>query len=148
YPFENTQRPHIAKYRRYPGNSNAEGRYSDHNYAAFRYAEVLLTAAEALAEISGPTAEAIGYVNEVRARARNAAGVQQTFPEDVMPGLDKDQFIDLVLEERRLELSFEYKRWYDIKRRKLGERVFKGPGSLEPHNNFDPARDYLMPLPR
>lgn len=147
--FQNTQRPHIAKYRRYPGNSDAEGRYSDHNYAAMRYAEILLTAAEAAAEVNnGPTLEAISYVNEVRARARNEAGVQNSFPEDVPSGLSKDAFIDLVLEERRLELSFEYKRWYDIKRRRLGDEVFKGPNSLEPHPNFDSSRDYLMPLPR
>ena len=56
--------------------------------------------------------------------------------------------VDLVLEERRIELSFEYKRWYDIKRRKLGDVVFKGANSLEPHENFDAAKDYLMPLPR
>jgi len=147
--FQNTQRPHIAKYRRYPGNSNAEGRYSDHNYAAMRFAEVLLTAAEAAAEVNNaPTAEAIGYVNEVRARARNAAGVQGTFPEDVPTGLSKEDFINLVLDERRLELAFEYKRWYDIQRRNLGDVVFKGANSLEPHANFDANRDYLMPLPR
>jgi len=146
--FQNTKRPHIAKYSRFPGNSNTEGRYSDHNYAAFRYAEVLLIAAEAAAEVSGPTAEAIGYVNEVRARARNWAGRQTTFPANVAPGLSKEQFINLVLEERRLELAFEYKRWYDIKRRNLGEVVFKGPNSLEPHTNFNPTRDYLMPIPR
>jgi len=143
--FQNTQRPHIAKYRRFPGSSNAEGRYSDHNYIAFRYAEVLLTAAEALAEIKGgPDAEAVGYVNEVRARARHGGD----FPADVPMGLDQAQFIDLVLEERRLELSFEFKRWYDIKRRRLGEIAFKGPNSLEPHSNFDPNRDYLMPIPQ
>ena len=147
--FANTQRPHIAKYSRFPGTANGDGRRSDHNYAAFRYAEVLLIAAEALAEINnGPTAEAIGYVNEVRERARNQAGTPTNFPEDVPAGLTKDQFIDLVLDERRLELSFEYKRWYDIKRRNLGDLVFKGAGSLEPHANFDANRDYLMPLYR
>lgn len=147
--FQNTQRPHIAKYRRYPGASNAEGRYSDNNYATMRYAEVLLTAAEALAEVNGgPNAEAEGYLNEVRARARNWAGVPSTFPADVPTGLSKDDFIDLVLDDRRLELAFEYKRWYDIKRRDLGEEVFLGPNSLEKHLNFDPKRDYLMPLPR
>lgn len=147
--FDNTKRPHIAKYRRFPGSSNAEGRYSDHNYAIIRYAEVLLTAAEALTEIKGgPDAEAEGYVNQVRARARNWAGQQTNFPEDVATGLGKDEFIDLVLDERRLELSFEYKRWYDIKRRNLGVEVFTGPSSLEPHPNFDPTRDYLMPLPQ
>lgn len=146
--FQNTQRPHIAKYRRYPGESNAEGRYSDNNYATMRYAEVLLMAAEALAEINnGPNAEAEGYLNEVRARARNWAGDLQTFPEDVPTSMSKDEFIDLVLDDRRLELAFEYKRWYDIKRRNLGVEVFTGPNSLEPHPNFDPTRDYLMPLP-
>ena len=143
--FDNTKRPHIAKYARYAGNSNTEGRYSDHNYAAMRYAEVLLIAAEALAETSnGPNAEAIGYVNRIRARARQ----QTSFPEAVAAGMGKDAFINLVLEERRLELAFEYKRWYDIKRRKLGEQAFKGANALEPHANFDPNRDYLMPLPR
>jgi starch-binding outer membrane protein, SusD/RagB family len=146
--FQNTKRPHIAKYRRYPGKSNAEGRYSDHNYATMRYAEVLLIAAEALAEIGGPNAEAEGYVNEVRARARSWAGTQTDFPADVPTGLSREDFVDLVLEERRLELAFEYKRWYDIKRRNLGVEVFTGPNSLEPHPNFDPNRDYLMPLPR
>lgn len=146
--FANTQRPHIAKYARFAGTSNTEGRDSDHNYAAMRYAEVLLIAAEALAEASGgPNEEAIGYVNQIRERARNWAGRQTNFPENVSAGLSKDEFINLVLEERRLELAFEYKRWYDIKRRNLGEAVFKGPNSLEPHPNFDPSRDYLMPLP-
>lgn len=146
--FANTKRPHIAKYARFAGNSNSEGRYSDHNYPAMRYAEVLLIAAEASAEVSGPNAEAAGYVNEVRARARNWAGRQTSFPEDVSPAMSKEAFINLVLEERRLELAFEYKRWYDIKRRQLGESAFKGPNSLEPHANFNPARDYLMPIPR
>lgn len=147
--FQNTKRPHIAKYRRFPGESNAEGRYSDNNYATMRYAEVLLTAAEALAEINGGSnAEAEGYLNEVRARARNWAGKIKTFPADVPTGLSKDDFINLVLDDRRLELAFEYKRWYDIKRRQLGVEVFTGPNSLEPHPNFDPSRDYLMPLPR
>ena len=147
--FQNTKRPHIAKYRRFPGESNAEGRYSDNNYATMRYAEVLLIAAEALAEINGgSSAEAEGYINEVRARARNWAGTATSFPENVQSGLSKEEFIDLVLEERRLELAFEYKRWFDIKRRDLGVEVFTGPNSLEPHPNFDPTRDYLMPLPR
>ncbi|ACT93338.1 RagB/SusD domain protein [Dyadobacter fermentans DSM 18053] len=146
--FPNTKRPHIAKYARFAGNSNSEGRYSDHNYAAMRYAEILLIAAEASVEVNGPNAEALGYINQVRARARNWAGRPTTFPEDVKAGLAKDAMIDLILDERRLELAFEYKRWFDIKRRNLGEKVFKGPNSLEPHENFDANRDYLMPIPR
>lgn len=146
--FQNTKRPHIAKYARYAGNSNAEGRYSDHNYAAFRYAEILLIAAEASAEVNGPNAEAAGYINQIRARARNWAGKQVAFPADVTTSMTKTDFVNMILEERRLELAFEYKRWYDIKRRNLGDIVFKGANSLEPHATFSAARDYLMPLPR
>ena len=146
--YDNTQRPHIAKYARFPGNANGDTRNSDHNYSAMRYAEVLLIAAEALAEINGPNAEAEGYVNQIRERARNWGGIMTSYPENVSSGLSKDAFIDVVLNERRLELAFEYKRWYDIKRRRLGEEVFTGPTTLEPHPNFDPDRDYLMPLPQ
>jgi hypothetical protein len=71
------------------------------------------------------------------------------FPADFTSGdfSGKSDFIDGVLEERRLELSFEFKRWYDIKRRDLGVEVFTGTNSLEPHPGFDPNVHYLMPLP-
>lgn len=39
------------------------------NLRMMRYSDVLLRAAECINEISGPTAEAIGYINEVRNRA-------------------------------------------------------------------------------
>ena len=140
-------RPHIDKWRRFPGTSGAGGRFSDFNYNDFRYAEVLLIAAEAIGEISGPNDEAYGYLNQIRTRARNAAGRQRLFPQNVPTNLNKQDFINLVLEERRLELAFEFKRWYDIKRRKLGDVVFKGANSLEPRSAFDANRDYLMPIP-
>lgn len=147
YTAFNIPRPHIAKYRRYPGTSEASGNTSDNNYAVYRYAEVLLTAAEALNEINGPTNEVTGYVNQVRGRARNWAGKATNFPANVASGISKDDFRKLVLDERRLELSFEFKRWWDIKRRKLGQEVYKGSNSLEPHANFDDIR-YLLPLPQ
>jgi len=148
--FQNERRPHIAKWRRFPGNADLNGRYSDHNYPDMRYAEVLLIAAEALTETTGSaTLEAIGYLNEIRARARNRAGVPQLAPSNLLVTsfTSKNQLIDAILEDRRLELAFEFKRWYDIKRRRLGDIVFKGPNSLEPQPNFNPNRDYLMPLP-
>ena len=126
--------------------SNGNGRGSEFNYAQMRYAEVLLIAAEALNEINPGSAEADSYVNRVRARARNQAGVLSDFPEDVTPGMPQDEFRNMVLEERKWELAFEFKRWYDIKRRQLGEQVF-GAGGLEERPNFTPSRDYLLPLP-
>ena len=111
---------------RFCGNSRGDCGQSDNNYPAMRYAEVLLIAAEALNETSGPTAEAQGYVNEIRTRARNWAGTMTDFPEDVPGGLSTDEFRVLVLEERRIELAFEFKRWYDIKRRDIGNQAFTG----------------------
>ncbi len=102
-------------------------------------------AAEAGCEVNGGSnTELEGYINQIRARARNAAGVMNTVPEDVSSGLGKEDFIDLVIEERRIELSFEAKRWWNIKRRKLGQEVLKGP---KPQQNFQDFH-YLLPLPQ
>lgn len=76
------------------------------NWPVLRYADVLLMLAEATNEQSGPSAEAYGYVNPIRARA----GLSQ------LSGLDKTSFRTAVLKERRIELAFENQRWYDLKR--------------------------------
>ncbi|WP_298951696.1 RagB/SusD family nutrient uptake outer membrane protein [uncultured Nonlabens sp.] len=142
----NLAEPFIAKYNRNIGTtSNSNGRGSELNYAQMRYAEVLLIAAEALNE-AGPSAIAEGYLNRVRARARNAGGSTRSTPLSIN-GLSQDDFRDAVLTERTYELAFEFKRWYDIKRRNLGNEVFSGPNAFEERPNFDPSRDYLLPLP-
>jgi starch-binding outer membrane protein, SusD/RagB family len=141
-------RPHIAKYFRYPGpQEGGDDRSSDHRYSLYRYADVLLFAAEAIAESEGATSEAIGYVNQIRARARFNGTAVTDFPADVPPGISKEDFIELVREERRLELAFEFKRWYDIKRWGILEKAFTQPESFEPHD-VDPGRDYLFPIPQ
>ena len=70
------------------------------------------------------------------------------FPPNVSPGLSKEEFRDVILEERRIELAFEYKRWFDIQRRKLGDEVYKGANSLEPHPDFYSDKHYLLPIPQ
>ncbi|WP_117880456.1 RagB/SusD family nutrient uptake outer membrane protein [Aureibaculum luteum] len=137
-------RPHIAKYTRSIGTTaTGNGRGSETNYMMMRYAEVLLIAAEALNETSPGSTEAEGYVNRVRARARNGNGA--AFPADVS-GLSQDAFRTMVLEDRKWELAFEFKRWYDIVRRKMGSEVFSASGLEGLKENFDPNRDYLLPL--
>ena len=141
-------RPHIAKYFRYPGPQEAgDDRSSDHLYHMYRYADVLLIAAEAIAESEGATTEAIGYVNEIRARARFNGVSTSTYPEDVSASIADNDFIDVVREERRLEFAFEFKRWYDLKRWGVLNEAFEGSGALEPHT-VDNTRDYLFPLPQ
>ncbi len=130
--------PHCAKYRRF-------GNDSGNNYAVYRFAEVYLIAAEALNEISGPSGEAIGYVNVVRERARNWNGTMTSFPADITSGVSKEEFLGLILEERRFELSFELKRWWDIKRRNMGAKIFATDGLPQPA--FTDAK-YLLGLPQ
>ncbi|MRX64784.1 RagB/SusD family nutrient uptake outer membrane protein [Maribacter luteus] len=138
-------RPHIAKYTRHIGvTATGNGRGSEQNYMMMRYAEVLLIAAEALNEVNPGTTEAEGYINRIRERARNGNGSE--FPADVS-GLSQDDFRTMVLEERKWELAFEFKRWYDIARRKLGVEVFNASGLEGEKPNFDPAQDYLLPIP-
>lgn len=145
FDSRNIQSAYIAKYTRAIGpTAGGNGRASSLNYGLMRYAEVLLIAAEALNEVRPGSGEAAGYVNRVRARAR--AGNGSTFPEDVTGGMSQVDFREMVLEERRWEFAFEFKRWYDIKRRQLGAEAF-GPAGLEPQPGFDANRDYLFPLP-
>jgi hypothetical protein len=75
----------------------------------FRYADVLLTYAEAQNENSGPDATVYQAVNDVRAR-----------PSVNLPplpaGLNQAQMRDAIRHERRIELAFESQRWLDLKR--------------------------------
>ena len=145
YYTAGVNRPHIAKYNRGAGPSaEGNGRTTSLNYTMMRYAEVLLIAAEALNEVTPGTTEADGYVNRVRTRARNVTG---TFPANVTAGMSQDAFRTMLLEERRLELAFEFKRWYDIARRDLGAQVFSASGLEGAKSNFNAARNYLFPLP-
>ncbi|TDT47361.1 putative outer membrane starch-binding protein [Maribacter spongiicola] len=145
FDSRNIPSAYIAKYTRAIGpTGTGNGRASSLNYGLMRYAEVLLTAAEALNEITPGSEEAAGYVNRVRERARSGNGAD--YPENVAGGMSQTDFRNMVLDERKWELAFEFQRWYDIKRRQLGSEVF-GANGLEPQPNFDPNRDYLFPLP-
>jgi len=145
--------PYIAKYTRYPGEyAKGNKRATSHNYSMMRYAEVLLIAAEAGAEIGNPLA--LTYINEVRGRARNGGEstsggyTPATFPTSTIPADLTSVTVADVLEERRIELAFEGKRWYDIKRRDLGNQVFSTSGYEGAKPDFNPSVDYDTPIPQ
>jgi hypothetical protein len=76
-----------------------------HAWIIFRYAEILLNAAEAINEAEGP-AQAYQYVNRVRDRVN-------------MPpysGMNPEEFRKRIRNERRVELSFEDHRFFDLRR--------------------------------
>jgi hypothetical protein len=77
------------------------------NFILLRYADVLLTLAEAINETAGPTGEARELVNTVRRRA----GVP-----DLPAGLSQAQFRDAVFLERRYEFAGEGTGHFDSQR--------------------------------
>lgn len=82
-------------------------------FVRFRYAEILLIAAEAGLELAGvPESEVAGYVNDLRDRAG-------------LPPLDHVTFEDIV-QERRVELAFENHRYWDLKRWRLAHTQWDG----------------------
>lgn len=92
-------------------------------WVLFRYAETLLNYAEALNEAQGPVADVYRYLNEVRRRP----GINLPLLVAGTPTLTKAQMRDLIQNERRVELSFEGHRFYDVRRWKKGEEFFNKP---------------------
>lgn len=75
------------------------------NWPVYRYAEVLLLLAEAINEQNRP-GEADDYLNMVR----NRAGLLNT------SASSQGDMREAIFKERRVELAFENKRWFDIVR--------------------------------
>jgi hypothetical protein len=92
--------------KKYRDPNSIAGAHST-NIPLLRLADVYLVAAEAAARLSGPTAQAYGFINQVRTRAGLPA---------LGEGLDKNAFIASVLQERSWELFAEGDRWYDLTR--------------------------------
>ena len=110
---------YIRKYLDPTIGSGRRGRGSDVAFIRYRYAEVLLNAAEAAFELGQP-AVAAGYINQVRARA----GL-------VMPLAVTDITFDRIVHERRVELAFEGHTLFDYKRWRIAHIVWNGsPTSL------------------
>jgi len=132
--------PVILKYWFRNGNSNDQGWNSDMNIHLMRYAEVLLIAAEAAVE-TGDLSTAETYLNELRVRTNLG-----TLADAGINVGDQQQMRATVREERRVELAFEFKRWYDVKRwQNIGE-VY-GPSGTEPKDNVPGPSNYLFPRP-
>lgn len=132
------------------------------NIPLIRYAEVLLTYAEAKIESNQIDNTVYDAINQVRLRAG-------------LPAVDQSKYStqakmrELVRRERRVELALEGLRWYDIQRWKIGEQVMNGPvygariSVIDANGNvtytstehakiedrvFNPAKNYLWPVPQ
>jgi starch-binding outer membrane protein, SusD/RagB family len=111
-----------------------------------RYAEVLLTYAEAQARTAtGADADAIAKLNEVRDRAR----VSSPSYTAISFNNDKDKLIEAIFEERRIELAFEGHRFWDMMRVKatVTGKYDNNGTSLLPPQPFG-ANKNIFPIPQ
>ncbi|MCE7058739.1 RagB/SusD family nutrient uptake outer membrane protein [Dyadobacter sp. CY343] len=115
---------------------------SDLNWPVIRYADVLLTYAEAANEATGPSAKVYESVNAVRTRAELPA----------LAGLTKDALREAIWRERWYELCFENITWFDMVRlRKAFNVTTKKFDNYVGHKfSYGPtvtARELLFPIP-
>lgn len=119
---DNKVYPYIKKYAKPHALHGNHGM----NWPIYRYAEVLLFLAEALME-QGDEAGAALYLNQVR----NRAG---------LPDAQGD-LLQAIYNERRVELAFENKRWFDLVRTGRAVEVITAYGNRIKAN----PQDYYYP---
>lgn len=85
------------------------------NFPVIRYADVLLSFAEAVNEQGGPTSEVFEAINKVR---RRAYGLDINTPNAAVDlvGLTAAELREAIREERKKEFVQEGQRWYDLVR--------------------------------
>lgn len=112
---------HLQPLDEIPAGSKGDGNL---NYVFMRYAEVLLIKAEALNEL-GRSADALDPLNKVRRRARESFLHDETLegfgevPEGLLTDITNTSQAELrtaIRNERRVELGFEFHRFYDLMR--------------------------------
>jgi len=121
-----------------------------------RYAEILLSYAEAKNEASGPDQDVYDAINLIRKRS----GMP-----DLPLGLSQTELRKRIIRERQVELCFEEHRFYDVRRWKIADVVNNVPAyGIAPQKKPDGSivyskfialvgrkfadRDYWMPIPR
>ena len=105
---------YIRKYQDPAVGSGRRGTQSDVWFMRYRFAEVLLNAAEAAFELGQPEVAA-GYLNPIRLRA----GL-------TVPLTGADVTFDKIAHERYVELAFEGLHFFDLKRWRLAHIVLDG----------------------
>ena len=119
---------------KYDWDPNASGPSAGNDIPVIRYADILISRAEALNEINGPTQESIDLINKVR----NRAGVSGLNVAD----FDKESFRNEIFKEREWEFYYEMKSREDQIRQ--GTFISK---AIERGKNAQPYHK-LFPIPQ
>lgn len=147
-------------FKKFYDNQATTSQKSGLNYPIIRFADVLLMHAEACAETETLTStEWDKTIGQLRVRA----GFTDPAALNLPTGKNKEQLIDIVRNERRVELAMEGLRTPDINRWKIAEKVMNGKihgmytGEAISTDNgyyivetrkFDAAKHYLWPIPQ
>lgn len=115
----NTSNNNITKYV-LNGDAMEGAVNSLNNVRILRYADALLLKAEAVLQSGGSTAESIGLINQVRARARNMVAGGTEPANFSTAETNKTTIMQWIMDERLRELGAEGQRWFDIRRWALG----------------------------
>lgn len=110
------------------------------NTIIFRYADIILMYAEAQNENSGPDQTVYDAINSVRARA-------SVMMPEIPTGLSQAEMREVIRHERRIEFALEGTRYSDLRRWKIADAVLDGINDPGGTRTFNPARDYLWPIP-
>lgn len=117
-----------------PSESAQSGQYKGpQNFPIIRYAEVLLTFAEAKNEVAGPSGEIYDAIDAIRLRA----GMPAVNRAEVS---SKEALRSLIRNERRIELAGEGFRWDDIRRWGISQQVMTSIYSID--NDLAQQRRY------
>ncbi|RYY27023.1 MAG: RagB/SusD family nutrient uptake outer membrane protein [Chitinophagaceae bacterium] len=140
-----------------PQYASAQNNGNSANWILFRYAEVLLSYAEAQNEAVGPDQSVHDAIDAVRARVN--------LPK-LAANLNQAQMRVAIHQERRVELAFEEKRLPDLFRLKLAEVKLNGSvhamkidlvggnpvytivNAGGGNKLFNPAKHYVLPIPQ
>jgi len=141
-------RKHQQPFSEIPINTKGDGSI---NYVAIRYADVLLWYAEALNEL-GRSYDALVPLNQVRRRARESYLYDDslpgfgTVPNALLPDVTFTNQSDVRLaiqHERRVELGFEFHRYFDVIR--WGEAYATQAMSNSPGFNYTTNKHFPIP---
>ncbi len=119
---------YMRKFMQKAENSETYGN-ANHRWIMFRYAEILLNYAEAENEVrekpNQPDETIIDALIALRKRAGIDMGRNGYY--GLNPNMTKEEMRKAIQNERRIELAFEEHRFFDIRRWRIAEEVYKKP---------------------
>jgi starch-binding outer membrane protein, SusD/RagB family len=135
-----------ANYKAYTAPGGEINVLKDANQPYIRYADVLLMAAEALVRGNGSSTEAMGYIDQVRERAKGPGNNAGNFKTAAQLMTEKGwTALEVIWYERRAELAGEGDRWFDLVRSGRAADAFD---AADPRKENLTEEDLYLPIPQ